>query len=77
MCDKIGALLTSRFTGDLIISALHSVSHTSLREGGGGGGGREVVLLGTPPGQDVELKLHQIIPPAESAGSHWSICSPL
>lgn len=41
------------------------------------GSRREVVLLGTPPGRDVEQKLHQIIPPAESAGSHWSICSPL
>lgn len=38
---------------------------------------REVALLGTPPGRDVEQKLYQIIPPAESAGSHWSICSPL
>lgn len=60
--------------GSYNLSFSLSQSHSSERRRGNR---REVVLLGTPPGQDVEQKLHQIIPPAESAGSHWSICSPL
>lgn len=55
-------------------SLFRSVARSLIERRGGEG---EVVLLGSPAGRDVEQKPHQIIPPAQSAGSHWSICPPL
>lgn len=78
VCDDKERLssLTSHLQGISSFQLSFSVRRTPLRWKRHEGSRGAALLPGTPPGQDVQQKQHQIQPPADRASRHWSICSP-